>query len=654
MKNFLSTLSVVLCSVLCMAEIPQNEKSALLAISASVRNSYNWDDQTPVEKWTGVTLTQVNGITHVTGLNMRIVVNGTDYIINYSDRISELVYLETLSVNSQISNSSANVKFNFDFNNIANITSLKKLDISAGYNSEQNPQNNFLNLNSVSKLANLEILKLGLNSSSFLIPSSFSTLSNLKSFTYKNSNINKIPLEIFNITSLEELYVETEGLHYGAEDYSADGIVNLTNLKLLSLSSRYLYYLPDYFYNLQSLESLSITTSMDFFFSDAISNYKNKLKKLYLNSLWSYYINPKIWSLENLEELNFSYGDMELPLEISGLKNLKKLFLTPKNTVLKMPETISELVKLEELYITNTYNYDIQDQYSENIFNIPNLKILAIYKNDNISENISKLQRLEHFQLEAGSDFSNLPISLGNINTLKKVDFLSPYGNSHSFILPDSYFKNWPNLTQLWITLNINADITNKFINNPELNILSIGMEVYQNQELTGKLNLCKNNKLKILESGNSKISEVDLRNNANISSGAFGYARFDNSKIEKFLVDDIAKFNQLITQDKITIQNNYPADYQVLTSSVPCERNLATQEINKTITLIYPNPVNNILNFNTSGKVEFLEVVNLSGQSIKVEVDYNQSDLSFLPKGTYIIKWKEDNLYKIDKIIKN
>ena len=95
----------------------------------------------------------------------------------------------------------------------------------------------------------------------------------------------------------------------------------------------------------------------------------------------------------------------------------------------------------------------------------------------------------------------------------------------------------------------------------------------------------------------------MDLRNNAHLPSGTFGYASFNNSKIERFVVDDISNFNQLLSQGKITIQNNSPNDYQVVTSSVPCERILANQEIRNAETSIFPNPVSNTLNLKPSVK---------------------------------------------------
>lgn len=69
-----------------------------------------------------------------------------------------------------------------------------------------------------------------------------------------------------------------------------------------------------------------------------------------------------------------------------------------------------------------------------------------------------------------------------------------------------------------------------------------------------------------------------------------------------------------------------------------------------------YPNPTTNYLNFSykSEKKLQEIEIFDFSGKNIKtLKINNNMVDLTFLPKGTYIIKFKNTTVQPI-KIIKN
>lgn len=644
-QNYFLSIILFFAFALCRAEIPQNEKNALLAIAESL-NITNWNDQTPINKWPGVTISNINGADHVTALKPFIPFS--NIVINFSEKISELVYLEDLSIEAN----SSIIKLNFDFKNLINLSLLKNLTVVSRYNKDINVQNSFLNLDSISQLSNLESLKLGLNNNLFTIPSSFLNLPKLKSLYYKNDLKRDIPKEIYNLTNLEELSIDTANLN--PDEYEFAAIKNLINLKYIFLRSNNLAYLPNIFYELKSLESLRIqSSSNNFFVSSAIANYANQLKTLSVEAD-EIFNQSQIWTLKKLEELHLSSFDLEILPAISEVKNLKKLSITPKSSTLKIPKEISELVNLEELYIHNTFVYTYDELNLENIFNIPNLKILVIPINEsNMSENIGKLQKLEHLQIFAGPKFTIFPEAIGSIKTLKYLDFLSDNAQEAVSFIPNSY-KDWPLLEQFWSQRKMVGDITNRFISSPNLKTIAIDPFLEEQvSALKGTLNLCNNKDVSIIVVNKTEIDTVDLRNNEHIKNSTLGYANFIDTKVSKFIVDDVEQFNALVASGKITIQSTAPNGYEVVTSTESCEKPLGNYDLAFNKTIIYPNPTNNIINFKTNHKIEDAQITSISGQIFNINISKNQADLSTLSSGIYILKWKENGVLNTEKIIK-
>ncbi|RXP44537.1 T9SS C-terminal target domain-containing protein [Lutibacter sp. HS1-25] len=69
---------------------------------------------------------------------------------------------------------------------------------------------------------------------------------------------------------------------------------------------------------------------------------------------------------------------------------------------------------------------------------------------------------------------------------------------------------------------------------------------------------------------------------------------------------------------------------------------------------LIYPNPVQNILNVNALNEIEKIEVFNILGQKVLSKENDSSIDVSGLNKGTYIAKiYQENNIISTKRFIK-
>lgn len=637
MKKSLSYFICLLFSGFLYAEIPQSEKQALYAIAESVHLSYNWNEQTPIQEWEGVNISTIDGIEHVTSLNLFINSNGSNYTINFSNQIANLSYLEDLSIRYGFSTSN-NITFKFDFNNLIGLSYLKNLSWSA---STQNFNDQIINTNQISQLLNLEDLRVEIRRADFKIPNSISQLTKLKKLYYRNLLDYTYTPEIFQILSLEDLTI-MNGIY--SVDETANNVANLSSLKSLSLEGQF-SDLPDGFYDIPNLENLTLN-SKNYNLSDKISNYANRLESF--NLIGVYYINhPVIGSLVNLENLYLKSSYIYVDTFITQLTKLKTLKVESDYPIFFADE-VSQLTGLEELFVKSP-----ESPISEIIYTIPNLKLLILNTNQNVSENVNKLQKLEHIQIQFSGNISSFPHSISTIQSLKNVDFITEgIVNQLKVPLPTEYFTNWPHLQQFWSDHDLEGDMTNRFLNNPDLESLYF-TSTYYNGNLHGKLNLCQNPKINLIRIAQSKINEVDLRNIESLSNNNLRRLVFSQSDISKFIVDDVDQFNDLVNSGKIIIENNNSIEYSVVTSSEPCQRVLAQNEIKIDNTVIYPNPVKDILTFQTNKAIENVEILTVTGQRIKVENFGNKANLSDLPSGLYIIKWSEDGIYKIQKILK-
>ncbi len=194
------------------------------------------------------------------------------------------------------------------------------------------------------KLSNLKITKL---------PDCICRLTHLEKLDLSNTNITKFSKELGNLQNLKELWiVSNDNLNELPKE-----IGNLQNLKKLSIKGNdNLNELPKEIGNLQNLKELSIQSNDN------------------LNEL-----PVEIGNLVNLEELEL-YGEIKtLPKEIGNLSSLKVLNFSYyqgsgmicSTSFKPIPDEISNLLNLEEMYISDLNKYDIP----ASMFDIKKLKI---------------------------------------------------------------------------------------------------------------------------------------------------------------------------------------------------------------------------------------------------------------------------------------
>jgi len=88
---------------------------------------------------------------------------------------------------------------------------------------------------------------------------------------------------------------------------------------------------------------------------------------------------------------------------------------------------------------------------------------------------------------------------------------------------------------------------------------------------------------------------------------------------------------------------------------SFTTEDNVSVNDIEKTSIVLYPNPVNNILNISSEEKIELISIYNITGKIIFEEKNSNNDyniNTSIFKNGIYLIKIKLNNKTLIKRFI--
>lgn len=626
------------------AEIPQIERDALLSIAENLEYPNGWDDDMPIEQWYGVTIELVNGTEHVVALNISKSINGFTGNVSISDDYKYFDNLKKLKI-SLLGSNSHNLLLDFEI--FENVSNLEELEIRFP---STNSGNNYIfqNISSLPTIENLKVLNIWFDSPNFILPTNFSDLTQLTTFIYRNNKL-ELPNNLFSTNSITELSISCD--LDGSFPNHINNLSQLENLKKLTINQvgDFNYYngpLPDIFYNLQSIESLSFNID-NIYISELISNYSNQLKSLTIHSNNLNY-HPKIYSLFELTHLELRNGinPIEISPYIENITDLESLVLKSETTI-HLPSTIKNLQSLSSIILYPSEHSTFVDE----LYQIPNLKVLAMNVFDEIPEQVNQLSSIEHLQfISKNGLLTHFPESIGTIEQLKKLDLIYEDINSNLIQFPSNYF-NWPNLTQLWVSLKTEIDVTNKFLNSPFLEALAL--DYYQNSHVTGFLNLCQNPNIRYLEITSTNISGMDFRNNQAMATNENLVMAINNNPITKFLVDDVNIFNQLRDENKIRITNN-TTNFTVETSNSECFYVLGTSEnLNESSYKIYPNPVKNHLYIESLKNISNVEIRDLSGKKIEIDSDNPKIFVGLLPKGIYILKFQMDGIYYKEKFIK-
>ena len=245
-----------------------------------------------------------------------------------------------------------------------------------------------------------------------------------------------------------------------------------------------------------------------------------------------------------------------------------------------------------------------------------------------------------------------------------KITFLNLYYNLSKLNILACYRNK---LTVLDTTYCTNLKImscTDNLLNNIYIST-SVEFLYCDNNNLTN-LNLYGVNKITRIWAQNNKIKSLDLstfknlvqiaiynneleylnvKNNNNLNFNNSAYYAFDsrqNPNLKCVQVDNVTFSNESMFWWKDS-QTIYSTD---------CSSTLSINQIQKSQTKIYPNPVKNILNIQTENKFQKAEIYSSNGQLIKTSF-LKETDVANLPKGNYILKITTDKGVQTEKFIK-
>lgn len=348
---------------------------------------------------------------------------------------------------------------------------------------------------------------------------------------------------------IEDNYVVGLGLDgSGIESLSAI-ILNLQNLKFLSLKNNSLAELPDFINKLVNLEIIDLTknnllklpslTNLDKLnhlvirdnLIDSIDSLPENLQSI--QARWNRFKHLPKKLPKSIKRLNFAQNRLlELPTNVGELEYLEELNLYGNNLKV-LPESIINLKKLIKLILRVNKIEKIPKGFSrlesltyldleENLLrDVPNLSLLNL-KYLNLSKNsleeipgLEKCIELENLDIR-DNKIQNLDIS--NLNKLKLLDFsynefdtlINGIGTKSLLIeciasgnrikSIDSDLKNLKNLVRLSLAKNKLSEI-------PDLSFLTNLQELYLNDNnLTKFPNWIKNINLRVITLGNNQF----------------------------------------------------------------------------------------------------------------------------------------------------
>lgn len=245
--------------------------------------------------------------------------NNANKYSSLGKKIAGLKHLEQLMINSHMVSMGEE---------LGKLTNLKRLEL---VNAPMIPK-------SIGKLQKLEYVNF-YDGQYKTIPKEIGLLKNLKvlnisRYIESNPTIKKIPEEIFNLTSLEELYLSYQ---YGLKNPDLSKISQLKKLKVLELSSLEIKKFPQEILQLSQLEKLDLS-------SNKILSIPSEIKKL-----------------QNLKVIIIDDNNIStLPSEIGMLTNLIEIDMS-WNKIPAIPQEVTKLKKLRK------FNYNQNSKYVENI-----------------------------------------------------------------------------------------------------------------------------------------------------------------------------------------------------------------------------------------------------------------------------------------------
>ncbi|MAL59609.1 MAG: hypothetical protein CMC14_06140 [Flavobacteriaceae bacterium] len=331
---------------------------------------------------------------------------------------------------------------------------------------------------------------------------------------------------------------------------------------------------------------------------------------------------------------------------------------------------ITSVIGIEEFTALEVLNLEFQELTELNITQNVNLTYLSCGFNTIESIDVSQNTALEHVDF-VSNNFTSIDVSQ-NVNLM--------YLNVSSMNLLEIDITNNTLLEFLFVAGNqiTSLDVSNqpllKELNFRDNSIPSIDLSfnpnlVYLdgNENKLSELDLSNNSLLDVINASHNMIQSIDISNNSSLSflilednnlkqvnlnnnnnEGFYAVNLTENPNLKCIQVDDVDFAN---AQECISEAEGWCKDETAVYSE---DCNLSVEENAINIVKLYPNPVKEVLNIDSSNVIKRITIYNVLGVKLK-EITQNFSEISLLgmPAGLLFMEIESEKGTVIQKVIK-
>ncbi len=663
------------------AQVPQSERDALIALynatdGANWTYNDNWNTSNAVSSWHGVTVENINGADHVTGISLSWNnLNGT-----LPNEMGDLTYLKR--INLQGNNLSGTIPAT-----LSGLTGLERVFFSRNHFSGTFPD--------LSGNANLKYLYIAYNDFQFAdLEPHFNAINNLiqsNNGTFWYAPMNPVDVELSYDVAYGNNYTFTmptvNGTGVTYQWYRNDTIIPGATSQTYNITNAQHSDLGDYVCRASSpvIPDLTINRSVIHMYGTVVQSDRDALIALYNatdgpnwthNDNWN--TNARVYNWygvqvegDRVSEINLDNNNLRgmLPASIGDLTRLKKLSLRRNGSTYSgnlhgnIPASIGNLSNLETLWLS--YN-NLTGNIPSEIGNLLSLQKIDLFKNNlsgNIPVEITILNNLQELDLGYNNLSGSIPSEIGNLSNLEgislwhnqltgnippeignltKLKWFSVEDNPLTGTIPTT-FSNLTNMISFWIGNNqLTGEIpAGLFDNMPDLYYVAI----YGNDSLTGDVDLSNKPDLHGVWFNNTGITTLDVRNSNNANIGWF-YAQ-NNPNLTCVFVDD----------KNASYLSNWHIDNTA--HFVETQAECDVFGIDKAFTaniVVFPNPFNDVISIDVkdASEMENISIRNVQGQTVYSGKFKSELNLSALPAGIYFLHIKShQNQEAIFKLIK-